>query len=117
VQRARIVLPASEGITHPEIAARCGVTRQTGVTRRARYPSKGLAGLEDAERAGRPRRVDQVWLIAEALQVWLIAEALRPPPKRLGVSQWSSRLLGDRLQVANSSVTRAWSGRGRPRRP
>jgi transposase len=102
-QRARIVLLASDGIANTEIAARCGVTRQAVVTWRARYLRGGVAGLEDEDRAGRPRSVDRARIIAETLKA---------PPKSLGVSHWSSRLLGDRLKVANSAVARAWRAYG-----
>lgn len=40
-QRARIVLLASEGVTHTEIAERLGVSRTTVVTWRSRYFSYG----------------------------------------------------------------------------
>ena len=102
-QRARIVLLAADGITNTEIAARCGVTRQTVVTWRHRYDDRGIPGLEDVDRPGRPRVIDQARIIAATL---------RPPPKRLGVTHWSSRLLGDRLKVANSTVAKAWRAYG-----
>jgi transposase len=102
-QRARIVLLAADGITNTEIAARCGVTRQTVVTWRHRYDDRGIPGLEDVDRPGRPRVIDQARIIAATL---------RPPPKRLGVTHWSSRLLGARLKVANSTVAKAWRAYG-----
>ncbi|MGZ5385262.1 MAG: helix-turn-helix domain-containing protein, partial [Acidimicrobiia bacterium] len=102
-QRARIVLLASQGLSNSEIAHRVGVTRQTVITRRARYESNGLDGLEDAERSGRPRRIDHTKIVAETL---------KPPPKKLGVTHWSSRLLADRLGIDNTTVARAWRDYG-----
>jgi len=41
-----------------------------------------------------------------------VAETLKPPPKKLGVTHWSSRLLADRLKISNTSVARAWRAYG-----
>lgn len=42
----------------------------------------------------------------------IVAETLKPPPKRLGVTHWSTRLLADRLRISNTSVARAWRAYG-----
>jgi transposase len=102
-QRARIVLLAADGVGNTEIAGRVGVARQTVLTWRSRYARGGLRGLEDAPKPGRPRVIDRARIIAETL---------RPPPKRLGVTHWSSRLLGARLKVANSTIAKAWRAYG-----
>ena len=102
-QRARIVLLAADGVSNTEIAARVGVSRQTVVSWRARYSRSGIAGLSDEPRPGRPRTIDHDRIITETL---------KPPPKKLGVTHWSSRLLAARLGVANSTVARAWRAYG-----
>ena len=102
-QRARIVLLAAEGISNTAIAEKVGVTRQTVVSWRARYESRGIAGLVDAKRSGRPRQVDHRAIVAATL---------RPPPKKLGVRHWSSRLLAERLGLGNATVARAWRNYG-----
>jgi transposase/transposase-like protein len=102
-QRARIVLLAAEGVSNTEIASRVGVSRQTVVSWRARYARSGLAGLYDEARPGRPRVVDHDRIITETL---------KPPPKRLGVTHWSSRLLAARLGVAATTIARAWRAYG-----
>ena len=38
--------------------------------------------------------------------------AMKPPPKKLGVTHWSSRLLAARLGVSNTTVAGAWRGYG-----
>jgi transposase len=102
-QRARIVLLAADGVGNTEIAERVGVARQTVLTWRARYCGGGIAALADEDRPGRPRTVDQARIITETL---------KPPPKSLGVTHWSTRLLGDRLKVANSTIAKAWRAYG-----
>jgi Winged helix-turn helix len=102
-QRARIVLMAADGVSNTDIAQRVGVSRQTVVSWRARYVRSGLAGLHDESRPGRPRVIDHDRIITEML---------KPPPKRLGVTHWSSRLLASRLGVANSTIARAWRDYG-----
>jgi transposase len=42
----------------------------------------------------------------------VVAETLKPPPRKLGVTHWSSRLLADRLGVGNATVARAWRDYG-----
>src|SRR3954465_7978375 len=102
-QRARIVLLAADGVSHSEIAGRLGVSRQTVISWRQRYESRGLAGLEDEPRSGRPRAIDHDRIITATLT---------PPPKRLGVTHWSSRLLAARLGIGNATVARAWRDYG-----
>ncbi len=74
-QWARIVLLAADGVSHTEIADRLGVSRQTVITWRGRYERRGLAGLDDAPRSGRPRTIDHDRIVTATLT---------PPPKRLG---------------------------------
>jgi transposase len=102
-QRARVVLLASDGLRNAEIADRVGVSRPTVNLWRHRYAEAGIAGLEDAERSGRPVTVDQAKIIAATLS---------PPPRSLGVTHWSSRLLAPRLGVHYSTVTKAWKEYG-----
>jgi hypothetical protein len=102
-QRARIVLLAADGVSNTEIAARVGVARQTVIDWRARYEREGVAGLADEPRPGRPRHVDRARIVAATLA---------PPPKKLGVTHWSSRLLATHLKIGNATVARAWRDYG-----
>jgi hypothetical protein len=79
------------------------VTRQTVVSWRARYARSGIVGLGDEPRPGRPRRIDHDRIITETL---------KPPPKRLGVTHWSSRLLAAWLGVNATTIARAWRAYG-----
>ena len=102
-QRARIVLLAAEGVANYVIAERVGVTRPTVNLWRSRYVEHGLAGLVADRSPGRPRRVDRAAVIAATLT---------PPPKSLGVTHWSSRLLGPRLGVDHATVAQVWKEYG-----
>lgn len=103
VRRARIVLMAAEGVANTQIAGAVGVSVPTVLTWRGRYQRSGIAGLGDAPRPGRPRRIDHREIVAATLT---------PPPKRLGVTHWSSRLLAPRLGVSPATVARAWRAYG-----
>ena len=98
-QRARIVLLASQGVSNTKIAELVGVSRPTVIGWRDRYAKRGLAGLDDEPRAGRPRTVDHRGIVAATLT---------PPPKKYGVTHWSSRLLGRHLRIGDATVARAW---------
>ncbi|MFC4904939.1 helix-turn-helix domain-containing protein, partial [Kocuria oceani] len=98
-QRARIVLLAADGISNTEIAEKVGATRTTVIAWRARYDASGIEALADHDRSGRPRRIDHRSVVAATL---------RPPPKKLGVTHWSSRLLAARLGIDHSTVAKAW---------
>jgi transposase len=97
--RARIVLLAADATPNQVIADRVGVSRPTVNKWRSRYGERGLEGLADEPRPGPARTVDQRRIISETLT---------PPPKRLGVTHWSSRLLARRLKVSHVTVAAAW---------
>jgi transposase/DNA-binding CsgD family transcriptional regulator len=102
-KRARIVLSAAEGTSNTTIADMVGVSRPTVVGWRNRYQAKGLAGLEDEPRPGRPRTIDHAAIVTATLT---------PPPKRLGVTHWSTRLLAKRLRISDATVAKAWRDYG-----
>lgn len=97
------MLLAAEGLANQEIARRVGVSRTTVIAWRDRYQARGLDGLEDAERPGRPRKVDHAAVVTATLT---------PPPRSLGVTHWSTRLLAPRLGVSPATVARAWRAYG-----
>ena len=102
-QRAKIVLAAADGEGTNSICSRLGVTRPTVSLWKKRYTSLGIAGLADASRSGRPKTIDDAAIIAATLE---------PPPDRLGVTHWSSRLLADELGIGHATVSRAWKRYG-----
>src|SRR5450759_4672930 len=102
-QRARIVLLAGQGLSNTAIAERVGVSRPTVIAWRSRFAGKGLAGLADEPRSGRPRQVDRARVIAATL---------RRPPKKYGVTHWSTRLLGKHLGIGDATVAVIWREAG-----
>jgi transposase len=101
-QRARILLLAADGASNTEIAQRVGISRPTVIACRRRCVRRGLEGLPDRPRSGRPQTVRQIRR-TEVLQV-----TLNPPPVRLGVTHWSTRLLARELGVSRDTIARIW---------
>ena len=98
-QRARIVLLAGDGLGTIEIVRRTGVSKPTVILWKKRYAAEGIGGLEDRPKPGKPRTTDDVAIVLATLE---------PPPKRLGVTHWSSRLLAAELGVSNVKVADVW---------
>ena len=98
-QRARIVLLAADGVSNTAIAELVGVSRPTVIGWRERYQAGGMAGLHDQQRSGRARSIDHAAIITATLA---------PPPKKLGVTHWSTRLLARQLGISDATVAKAW---------
>ena len=98
-QRARIVLLADDGLGTNEIVSRVGVSKPTVIAWKKRYAAGGIAGLEDLPKPGRPAQVDEVAVVLATLE---------PPPASLGVTHWSSRLLGEQLGISNVWIAAIW---------
>ena len=98
-ERARIVLAVADGAGTSAAARLVGVSRPTVIKWRDRFIRDGLAGLDDEPRSGRPKTVDDAAIIAATLE---------PPPQRLAVTHWSSRLLARQLGIGDATVARAW---------
>ena len=94
------MLLAGEGHSNTAIAEPGSDCRAPTVIHwRDRYAEGGLRALQDRERSGRPRRVDDAQVAAATLT---------PPPQWLGVTHWSSRLLAAHLRIGDATVARAW---------
>jgi transposase len=107
VERARIVLLAAEGVPGVEIAERVGCSEPTVIRWRSRFAERGLAGLVDEPRPGKPPTIPQ------AMRDEILSITLTEPPAELGITHWSSRLLADRLRrdgkpVSHATVARVW---------
>ncbi|WP_239404807.1 IS630 family transposase [Frankia sp. Cj3] len=93
--RAQIVLAAARGMSNARIAARMQITVDTVRTWRGRFADRGLEGLADRKRSGRPPRFTPLQ-VAEvtALACQLPAETGTP------LSRWSCP------ELAREAVTR-----------
>lgn len=97
------MLLSADGLAKQEVAATVGVSRPVVDKWRRRYADQGMAGLFDEDRPGRPVTVDQSKIITATL---------KPPPKSLRVTHWSSRLLAPRLGLHHATVAAAWKAYG-----
>jgi transposase len=98
--RARIVLRSAEGATNTQIAAELGVSLPTVGLWRRNFSERGLAGLQTAPRAGRPRQIDD----DEVQRV--LTKTLETPPD--GTTHWSVRRLAAATGISASTVHRIW---------
>ena len=100
VLRARVVLLAAQGHPNDEIAHTLETRQHTVSKWRRRFTQKGMAGLEDVPRSGRP-----VSLPAGKLNV-VLAQVVQPPKPR---TRWSVRTMARHAGVSKSRVQQLWS--------
>lgn len=89
VKRALGLLALDRGATLEEVAVQQGVTNDTVRAWRKRYEQKGIAGLVDAPRSGRPIEIDG------EQRAKITALACSEPPE--GHGRWTLRLLADKV--------------------
>ena len=94
---------ATKGYSVAELADKVGVSRPTVLDWRGRYEREGMTGLDDDPRSGRPKTIDHAKIVSVTLA---------PPPKKYGVTHWSSRLLGRHLGISNGTIAKAWRDYG-----
>src|SRR5215813_1854347 len=98
VRRARIVLLSGDGESNREVARRCGVSAPAVSHWRRRYQERGLAGLHDELRPGRPRTHDDE-RVAELIR---LVSQRKPEP----ATQWSVRSAAQASGISKSTVGR-----------
>jgi transposase len=107
VMRAKIVLMAADGLANNEIAARLDTSPQVVYRWRKRFFDKGLAGLEDNSRSGRPR----LFSPSVVVEVKQLACEL-PATTGVPLSRWSCAELARELivrgVVAGISAATIW---------
>jgi len=93
--RARIVLAAARGRASAQIAAELGVSVDTVRKWRGRFAARGLAGLKDLPRSGRPRRIsalERAAVVALACQL--------PAATGVPLARWSGPELAAEITKA-----------------
>jgi transposase len=97
-QRVRIILLAADGLSNTEIAEKVGTTCTTVIAWRVRYTDARVESLRYHDWWGQARRIAHRTIVAAAPR----------PPKKLGITHWSSRLLAtsgdDRPQHRGESL-------------
>ena len=101
VQRARIVLACAQGLTNSAVAEHLDASPSAVDKWRRRFLERGVQGLHDELRPGRPRTYDDD-KVAE-----LINRALQKKPDNAGA--WSVRLMAQAQGVSKSTVQRWFS--------
>jgi len=98
--RCRIVLAAAEGEANGEIASRLGCHATTVGKWRRRFAERGLDGLQDEPRPGKPRTIgdDDVGRV--------IRKTLEETPR--DATHWSTRSLAAQVGMSQSAVSRIW---------
>src|SRR6266487_4567733 len=98
--RCRIVLAAAEGRSSTEIAAELGCNGSTVGRWRGRFARRGLDGLHDEPRPGKPR------LIGDEDVERVIVKTLEEQPAN--ATHWSTRSMAAATGMSQSAVSRIW---------
>lgn len=104
VQRAHIILLAAEGKNNDVIADELRLTRPTVGLWRRRYLQRGLEGLHDELKPGRPRSISDEQVAA------VVRKTLQAKP--VGKTQWAVRSLASSSRLSKSTVHRIWNAFG-----
>ena len=103
-KRARVVLRASEGWTNARIVEEVGLNRNDVGKWRRRFAQRGIAGLYDELRSGRPRSIRDEQVAA------LINRTLKKRPRH--GTHWTTRLMARQTGISKATVQRIWSAFG-----
>ena len=98
--RCRIVLAAAEGRSSREIAAALDTTGTTVGKWRGRFARRGLDGLHDEPRPGKPRSIRD-----EDVER-VIVKTLEEQPA--GATHWSTRSMAAATGMSQSAISRIW---------
>jgi len=101
VMRANIILAASRGEGNSSIAGKLYISRSTVILWQRRFLGKGLDGLQDIPKPGRPSTITE-----EKVQQ-IVATTLSKPEN---ATHWSTRSLAKEMGVSHMTVQRIWKG-------
>src|SRR6266480_6559505 len=98
--RCRIVLAAGEGRSSTEIAAEFGCTGSTVGKWRGRFARRGLDGLHDEPRPGKPRSIGD-----DDIERVIVKTLEEQPPD---ATHWSTRSMAQATGMSQSAISRIW---------
>jgi transposase len=102
--RCRVVLAAAEGATSTEIAEELGCNLSTVGRWRGRFATRGIDGLHDEPRPGKPRSISD----ADVERVLVTTLEERPRD----ATHWSTRSLAQATGMSQSAISRIWRAFG-----
>ncbi|MGH2801137.1 MAG: IS630 family transposase [Thermoleophilaceae bacterium] len=102
--RCRIALAAADGVPNKDIAARLGCHPSTVGKWRKRFAERGLDGLHDEPRPGKPRTIRD-----EDIER-VIVKTLEDTPA--DATHWSTRAMATATGMSQSAVSRIWRAFG-----
>jgi len=104
VMRARLIIMAAEGLPSSTIAAKLGLSQQSVCLWRRRYLERGIQGLHDELKAGRPRSV------SDEMVAMLVRKTLQTKPK--DGTHWTIRTISRETRLSRPTVHRIWQAFG-----
>ena len=102
--RCRIVLAAAGGEQSKDIAARLGCSSQTVGRWRGRYAKRGIDGLHDEPRPGKPRQIGD-----EEIERVIVKTLEEQPPN---ATHWSTRSMAAATGMSQTAISRIWRAFG-----
>jgi transposase len=102
--RCRIVLAAADGEPSKDIAARLGCSTQTVGRWRGRFARRGVDGLHDEPRPGKPRTIGD-----EDVERVIVKTLEDKPPN---ATHWSTRSMASATGMSQTAVSRIWRAFG-----
>lgn len=97
--RAAAILASAAGVSNKDVAARCGMTKQTVGKWRTRFRTRRVEGLHDDPRPGAPRRITDEQ-VASVLRL-----TSQPAPSG---SPWTTRSMARSLGLTQTAISRIW---------
>jgi transposase len=102
--RCRIVLAAAEGEQSKDIAARLGCSSSTVGKWRGRFAERGLDGLHDEPRPGKPRSIGD-----QDVERVIVKTLEQQPPN---ATHWSTRSRAKASGMSQTAISRIWRAFG-----
>src|SRR5262250_1091664 len=104
VRRARVLLLLADRVSFRQIQAQTGMSPRRALAWKRNWQQKGMDGLLDAPRAGRPKR------LTPGNEAAILAATESTPAG--AATHWSTRRMARRVGVSHVTVMRVWHKAG-----